>query len=54
MTSFERPGLRDIAGYVSGEQPAGGVKLNTNENPYPPPPAVAEALARFPVERLRR
>ena len=54
MTSFERPGLRDIAGYVPGEQPAGGVKLNTNENPYPPPPAVAEALARFPVERLRR
>ena len=51
---FERPGLRDVAGYVPGEQPAGGVKLNTNENPYPPPPAVAEALARFPVERLRR
>ena len=54
MSSFERPGLRDISGYVPGEQPAGGVKLNTNENPYPPPPAVAEALARFPVERLRR
>lgn len=54
MRSFERPGLRDISGYVPGEQPAGGVKLNTNENPYPPPPAVAEVLARFPIERLRR
>jgi len=52
--SFERPGLRDVAGYVPGAQPAGGVKLNTNENPYPPPPAVAEVLARFPIERLRR
>ena len=54
MTSYERPGLQDVSGYVPGEQPAGGVKLNTNENPYPPPPAVAEALATFPVERLRR
>ena len=52
--SFERPGLRDLSGYVPGAQPAGGVKLNTNENPYPPPPAVAEVLARFPIERLRR
>ena len=53
-TSHERPGLRDTPGYVPGEQPPGGVKLNTNENPYPPPPVVGEVLARFPIDRLRR
>lgn len=46
MNPLVRPHLRDLAGYVPGEQPAGGgiVKLNTNENPYPPSPRVAEAL----------
>lgn len=41
-----------MAGYVPGEQPqtAGFVKLNTNENPYPPSPAVARAIE----ETLRR
>ena len=53
-TPHERPSLRATPGYVPGEQPPGGVKLNTNENPYPPTPALAEVLARFPIDRLRR
>jgi histidinol-phosphate aminotransferase len=50
--SFFRSNISAMSGYVPGEQPQGGgfVKLNTNENPYPPSPAVAvaiqEALAR--------
>ena len=40
--------------YVSGEQPGPGVvKLNTNENPYPPAPGVLRALADFDGRRLR-
>lgn len=43
---FIRPEIAAMAGYVPGEQPQQGgfVKLNTNENPYPSSPAVAEAI----------
>jgi len=43
--------------YVPGEQPGVGervVKLNTNENPYPPSPAAMKVLGEIDGERLRR
>src|SRR5207248_2112577 len=48
MSRYFLPHIDRMAGYVPGEQPrAGGfTKLNTNENPYPPSPRVAEAIAR--------
>ncbi len=44
--SLFRPIVERLAPYVPGEQPqdTGWVKLNTNENPYPPSPRVAQAI----------
>ena len=54
--SYERANIHRMAGYAYGEQPDNPtvVKLNTNENPYPPSPGVARALAAFDAEALRR
>lgn len=42
-----RKNIAEMAGYVPGFQPQdkGWIKLNSNENPYPPSPKVAEAIA---------
>ena len=47
--------IRKVVPYTPGEQPKKDkmIKLNTNENPYPPASGVARALAEFDTERLR-
>src|SRR5687768_7084952 len=54
---FVRPNVREMHGYAPGEQPGVGervVKLNTNENPFPPSPKVVQAIQNIEPELLRR
>ena len=55
MRAFEE-NIRKVVPYVPGEQPkrARMIKLNTNENPYPPAPGVESALKALPADSLRR
>ena len=48
--------VRDLEAYTPGEQPNTrlAVKLNTNENPYPPSPKCAQTLNGFDLDKLRR
>jgi histidinol-phosphate aminotransferase len=57
MSDYFSPNINAIAAYVPGEQPKPGtqiIKLNSNENPYPPSPATLEVLRNFDGEWLRR
>src|SRR5438309_5556095 len=53
--SLIRPLVHDLHAYVPGEQPKikGLIKLNTNENPYPPSPRVLKAVKAAVDGRLR-
>lgn len=52
-----RKNINNMSGYVPGEQPKGLsriIKLNTNENPYPPSPEAGKTLMSFDWQRLNR
>lgn len=54
MSEWEK-NVRKVVPYVPGEQPKllDVIKLNTNENPYPPAPGVEKVLREFDVDTLR-
>ena len=55
MSNYLNPNIERMSAYVPGEQPRDKayVKLNTNENPYPPAPSVVDAMNGGEVEDLR-
>ena len=55
MSTFLNPAIAAMTAYVPGEQPRDKayIKLNTNENPYPPAPSVIEAMNAAEIEDLR-
>ena len=48
--------VRTVEPYVPGEQPkvSNLIKINTNENPYPPAPGVFEALKNMDATALKK
>lgn len=57
MSRFFSERMANVVPYVPGEQPQGItnlIKLNTNENPFPPSPKVEKILKDFNTDTLRR
>ena len=53
--SYFRNNIERMSGYTPGEQPKDGIyiKLNTNENPYPPSPKVLHVIKEAVNDNLR-
>ena len=56
MTNIIRKHLAKLKGYTPGFQPKTNtaIKINTNENPYPPSPKIAKALKNFSIDKLKK
>lgn len=56
VAQYFRKAVQSMQPYVPGEQPQQGkfLKLNTNENPYPPPPNVIQAISEAAGGKLER
>ena len=56
VMGYFRDNVEKLEGYQPGFQPKARdvIKLNTNENPYPPSPAVLKVLSEINAEKLRR
>ncbi len=54
MSEWEN-NVRRVEPYIPGEQPKEKdiIKLNTNENPYPPSPKAVEVLSKFETDRMK-
>ena len=56
MSRFWNKKTQELTPYVAGEQPREGqkvIKLNTNENPYPPSPSIRSTMDCFDPVSLR-